>query len=113
MSLQKLLEVGTEVNVVGNEAGSALAGSAVAGHVECLKLLLEHGADVNLRGGMYKCALQAACATHDNQICVETLLNHGADIHLDGGLYGSVMQVRTFLNTFTHLSTGAVNFRAS
>ena len=111
--LQKLLEVGADVNVVGNEAGSALAESASAGHVECLKLLLEHGADVNLRCGKYECALQAACATHDNQVCVETLLNHGADTHLDGGLYGSVMQVRTFPNTSTHLITGVVNFRAS
>ena len=108
--LQKLLEVGADVSVVGNEAGSALAESAIAGHVECLKLLLEHGADVNLRGGKYECALQAACATHDNRACVEMLLNHGADVHLDGGLYGSVMQVRTFQKTFTHLSRGVVNF---
>ena len=111
--LQKLLEVGADVNVIGNEAGSPLAESASAGHVECLKLLLEHGADVNLPGGKYECALQAACATHENQVCVETLLDHGADTHLDGGLYGSVMQVRTFHNKFTHLSRGVVNFRAS
>ena len=108
--LQKLLEVGADVNVVGNEAGSALAESGIAGHVECVNLLLEHGADVNLRGGKYECALQAACATHDNRVCVETLLNHGADVHLDGGLYGSVMQVRTSINILAHLSTRVVNF---
>ena len=111
--LQKLLEVGADVNVIGNEAGSALAESASAGHVECLKLLLAHGADGNLRGGKYECALQAACATHDNKICVETLLSHGADTHLDGGLYGSVMQVRTFLSTFSHISTGFFSFGPS
>ena len=94
---------------MSNEAGSALAEAASAGHLECLKLLLERGADVNLQGGTYQCALQAACGRQGNHECVQALLDHGANLHLDGGLYGSVMQVRTIPNNFM---TGFVECKA-
>lgn len=55
-----------------------------------MEILLEHGADVNIRGGKYETALQAA-ARHGHLENVRFLLEHGADLAIEGGKYGSAM----------------------
>ncbi|KAG9499470.1 hypothetical protein J7337_007926 [Fusarium musae] len=49
--------------------------------MEAVFLLLCNGAEVNMEGGRYGTALQAACA------------NHGADVHVQSGYFGSVWHV--------------------
>ena len=45
-------------------------------------MLLHHGADANLLGGMSRSALQSA-VMKGNRDMVYTLLNHGADVNLE------------------------------
>ena len=54
-----------------------------------MQLLLEKGADVNMLGGKFGTALQAAAYHH--RPYVEMLLKHGADPTLKGGKYGSAI----------------------
>ncbi|KAJ7675960.1 ankyrin repeat-containing domain protein [Mycena polygramma] len=64
--------------------------SAIA-YIEGVRLLLEHGADVNAVGGEYGSALQGA-AWYGSLDIVCLLLEHGADVNATGGEYGSVLQ---------------------
>ena len=54
-------------------------------------LILEAGADVNMRGGRYGSALQAASVGGYDKV-VELLLSEGANVNARGGLYGSAVQ---------------------
>ena len=59
--------------------------------VNRVQLLLANGADVNLTGGCYGCAIQAASAKgHEN--IVKLLLAKDADVNLTGGYYGCALQ---------------------
>ena len=52
--------------------------------VECVKLLLEHGADINIKENYGWTALHMACryCNEDSSIeCVKLLLEHGADVN--------------------------------
>ncbi|KAK6433944.1 hypothetical protein LTR95_009872 [Oleoguttula sp. CCFEE 5521] len=63
--------------------------------VDCVKLLLEIGADANAQGGEYGNALQAACKRFDEEEAikvVDMLIQHGADVNAQGGLYGNALQ---------------------
>ncbi len=63
----------------------------VKGHENIVELLLDQDADVNLTGGRYDCALQAASAKgHEN--IVQLLLDKDADVNLTGGRYGCALQ---------------------
>ena len=65
--------------------------ASACGHDNIVQLLLAEDADVNLTGGYYGCALQAASANgHDN--IVQLLLAKGADVNLTGGEYGCALQ---------------------
>ena len=57
------------------------------GHVNIVQFLLAKGADVNLIGGEYGCALQAASAKGHDSI-VQLLLAKGAYVNLTAGKYG-------------------------
>ncbi|KAF7968340.1 hypothetical protein HWV62_30929 [Athelia sp. TMB] len=60
-----------------------------------LKPLVDHliicGADVNVIGGEYGTALQAASSEGHLEIC-QLLLEHGADLNASGGEYGTALQ---------------------
>jgi ankyrin repeat protein len=59
---------------------TALALSAANNHAECVRLLLDAGANVNRKMGEKSTALMAAAAAAgDNDDCVKMLLASGAD----------------------------------
>ncbi|KAJ7863215.1 ankyrin repeat-containing domain protein [Mycena leptocephala] len=74
------------------EYGSALAAAAASysGKLETVRLLLDRGADVNLKGGKYGSALAAVSYWGHLEI-VRLLLDRGADVNLKGGEYGSAL----------------------
>lgn len=55
--------------------------AAAHGNTEILKMLFEHGADVNLQAGYYGTALQAA-VYNDHAEIAKLLLEAGADINI-------------------------------
>jgi hypothetical protein len=55
------------------------------------KLLLDRGDDVNVQGGSYGNALQAASEGGYEQV-VKMLLDKGADVNAQGGPYGNALQ---------------------
>ncbi|KAK3946522.1 ankyrin repeat-containing domain protein, partial [Pseudoneurospora amorphoporcata] len=68
-----------------------------------VRLLLDHGADVNARGGTYDTALQAAAVGRRQGVIDEgggpgwlnvakALLDYGADVNARGGKYGTALQ---------------------
>ncbi|KFZ00823.1 hypothetical protein V501_10436 [Pseudogymnoascus sp. VKM F-4519 (FW-2642)] len=64
-----------------------------------LHVLLERlvdDANVNIQGGYYGQALQAA-AVNQNHQCFEILLDHGADVHAQGGHFGNALQASAFV----------------
>ncbi|KAF8518085.1 ankyrin repeat-containing domain protein [Gautieria morchelliformis] len=72
-----------------NEA-EATEPAAVGARAAIVHLLLENGADVNLQGGPFGSALQAA-SSYGHINIVRTLLDNGADVTAKGGLYGSAL----------------------
>jgi ankyrin repeat protein len=64
---------------------------ALRGYRGIVQLLLNKGADVNLQGGNYDTALQAASAKGHYEI-VQLLLNKGAEVNLQGGYYDTALQ---------------------
>ncbi|CAA9959481.1 Arp Ankyrin repeat protein [Pyrenophora teres f. maculata] len=55
------------------------------------RLLLDKGADVNVQGGLYGNALQAASLQGHEQV-VKMLLDKGADVNAQGGHYSNALQ---------------------
>ncbi|CAI7613127.1 unnamed protein product [Penicillium viridicatum] len=66
--------------------------ASLNGHDRIVELLLERGADVNVRGGDYGNALQAACFGGHDKIA-QKLLERGADVNAQDGYYGNALQV--------------------
>ncbi|KAK4194345.1 ankyrin repeat-containing domain protein [Triangularia verruculosa] len=60
--------------------------------VEVVKLLVDHGADVNIRGSFWQYPLHAACYRVIGQEVVLYLLEQGADINSVGGICGTALQ---------------------
>ncbi|UKZ71719.1 uncharacterized protein TrAtP1_012667 [Trichoderma atroviride] len=61
-------------------------------HMEIIRLLLEHGANVNIQGGQYGNALNAAAAAAaPNMKLLQLLLDHGADANQVSGQYGTAL----------------------
>lgn len=56
-------------------------------HKDAVRMLLEKGANVNAKGGIFGCALQGAAFGGFDDI-VRLLLQWGADINEEGGGYG-------------------------
>ncbi|KAL8717322.1 MAG: hypothetical protein Q9181_008337, partial [Wetmoreana brouardii] len=77
--------------ILGASASKALYMASYGGHVRVVAMLIEAGADVNIRGGRYGNALQAASARGHEKV-VRMLLDHGADINALGGLYGNALE---------------------
>ncbi|KAJ7017378.1 ankyrin repeat domain-containing protein [Mycena alexandri] len=65
------------------------------GHLQMTQLLVEHGANVNVQGGEYDSALQAASYNgHEN--IVQLLIEHGANVNAQGGEYDSALQAASY-----------------
>lgn len=65
------------------------------GWTDVVKVLLDHGADVNLVGGYYGTALQAASLSGRLDI-VRLLLRHGACVNQAVGSYGTALSAAAF-----------------
>ncbi|KAF3929376.1 Ankyrin-2 [Dactylella cylindrospora] len=72
-----LEEFSADANAKGEEFGNALTAAAYDGTIEIVKMLLEHGADINSPDGW---ALQSAASQGHFEV-VEYLLEKGADVN--------------------------------
>ena len=68
-----------EPDTIGDFQTPAL-NAAWHGHVECLRLLLEHGADFNVQGGPFSRSPLLCAATTGSEETVQLLLAKGADL---------------------------------
>ena len=96
-AVEYLLSLGADVTQLSGKTGYALhaACSYESGESPAIiKMLLDHGADPNARGGKYETALQAA-AKHGCLNNVKILLKAGADPTIRGGRYGSPFEAAT------------------
>ncbi|KAL0937045.1 uncharacterized protein CTRU02_209261 [Colletotrichum truncatum] len=75
----------------GRPSGSRLYYSCHEGLHKVTRSLLEQAADVNVQGGTFGNALQAASARGHQEI-IQLLLEKGADVNAQGGLYGNALQ---------------------
>jgi ankyrin repeat protein len=67
----------TEIDHVDNDGDTALQQAVVGNHTNCVKFLVEFGANPNVANNSGKAALHKA-AFHSTRDCIELLLNHGA-----------------------------------
>jgi ankyrin repeat protein len=89
-----LLNKGAEVNAQGGYYGNALQAAAREGALAIVKLLVQHGADVNAGpNGAYGSALRAALRHGDIEM-PRFLLDHGADAIATEGVaaYGTTLK---------------------
>ncbi|KAF7352200.1 ANK-REP-REGION domain-containing protein [Mycena venus] len=86
-------------NVIAETAvydGSALQAASAPAHEAVVRLLIEKGADVNLRAGAFGSALQVA-AYWDHQSLLHLLIENGADVNFqDGGPFGNALQAAAY-----------------
>jgi ankyrin repeat protein len=85
-----LIEHGANVKAQTEAGCTALNGAAISGNVALVKLLLDRGADPNVRyqepntiGDFQTPAMNAAW--HGHAKCLKLLLEHGADVNVQGG----------------------------
>lgn len=86
VSLNLLLDQGTNVDTVDKDGNTALILAAEAGNPRILSVLMTHGADVNLQNFKGETALMIA-AQNGQEYYVKKLINHGAHTcvkNLDG-----------------------------
>ena len=79
-----------------NTIGPSIYYASEAGLLQLLKQLIQTGADVNARGGLYGNTLQAA-SYNGHQGIIHLLLDKGADINASGGQHGSALQAASFM----------------
>ncbi|KAJ9487635.1 hypothetical protein VN97_g5652 [Penicillium thymicola] len=60
-------------------------------HEKMVQILLYHGADVNIQGGVFGSALQAASYEGHEKV-THILLDHGAEVNIQGGYFETVLQ---------------------
>ena len=70
---------------------SKLQAASNEGEEAIVKLLLENGADVNAKGGVFWIALHAASQRGEEAI-VKLLLENGAEVNAEGGQYENALQ---------------------
>ncbi len=77
------MDKGADVNGAGGCFRSALMAALYGNHWPATKLLLEHGASVNLPPPMLGTALYYSCRYMDMS-AMRILLDYGADVNADG-----------------------------
>jgi ankyrin repeat protein len=78
-TVKHLLEAGANVNGAGGRHGNALQAACRSGSIDTVRMLVNHGADVNPEDGD-QCALHAAASTGNVEVLYE-LLNSGASVN--------------------------------
>ena len=63
---------------------------------EAIKILLQHGASVNHRGGLLGTALQIAAYCSWPEV-VDLLLDHGAEVNVQAGGFGTALQAAVYV----------------
>lgn len=85
-----LLKEGADPNLVDENGDSALTQAAAIGCLECIKLLISYGVNINeIRQGRTP-LMVALYNQNDNLEMVNFLLENGADINAEGG-YGTAL----------------------
>ncbi|KAK5213084.1 hypothetical protein LTR47_006963 [Exophiala xenobiotica] len=75
------------INECDEDGRTALLWASKGGHEKVVRILLDHGADVNAEGGQYGNALQAALkGGHEKMVLM--LVDRGADVNAEGGNNG-------------------------
>lgn len=89
-TIKYLLSCGMDVNITGGPRGTPLQAAASSGHMGSVRLLLDHGADVDLMSltSVFGNALQAAAGFGCEGV-VNMLLEHGANADMRGGDMGN------------------------
>ena len=89
-TIKYLLSCGMDVNITGGPRGTPLQAAASSGHMDSVRLLLDHGADVDLMSltSAFGNALQAAAGFGCEGV-VNMLLDHGANADMSGGDMGN------------------------
>ncbi|KAM6094272.1 ankyrin repeat and SOCS box protein 9 isoform 4-T4 [Chlamydotis macqueenii] len=80
LTLKKLIEQGSDVNLVTADQVSALHEACLGGHAACASVLLKHGAQVNGVTVDWHTPLFSACVS-GSVACLNLLLQHGASLH--------------------------------
>ena len=85
-ALTALMAAGAEINSVGGHFGTALHTSSANRDIKCIKLLLEHGADVNITALGHTTVLQDAISMPESgdKEAIKVLLEAGADPNATG-----------------------------
>ena len=88
--LDSLVAKGVDLNASG-KFGSAIQAACCGNQYNAVKILLDAGADVNMRGGEYETALQAACVMASHSL-IELLASRSElDVNASGGRYGAAL----------------------
>lgn len=87
----ELLSLHPDPNILDEKGVTSLYYVAVRGHEKVADILLEKGAGVNVQGGRYGNALQAACYRGHEKVA-DKLLEKGAGVNAQGGPYGNALQ---------------------
>jgi hypothetical protein len=88
---KKLAQSGTDGNEKWGYWGTALHVASGRGDENIIRLLLDHGANINLESESRETALHLAISC-SNEKLVRFLLHHGADVNARGEIFGSPLQ---------------------
>jgi ankyrin repeat protein len=89
---QDMLSRGTRVDMCREKKRTALQEASAKGHLKTVQVLLDNGADANVRTGQYgEDALQLASSEGRADVVAE-LVRRGANVNAKGGSYGNALQ---------------------
>jgi ankyrin repeat protein len=97
--MQFLLNSGAKVNLHATEkelyngGNTAIVDAAGYGGAEAVKLLLAHGADINLRNGVGHEPAILAAVRNDQTEVVRVLLSHGARLKIRSSYGETLMEI--------------------